>query len=441
MPVQSSRLTARGAHAVWPVLLRYSLATWGVTIRVEPNSSYSAAKYEVCFVSQDVFEQFRQQIEQSGMESAIERLIEYFRDEKQHFQLFEMYKMRARTRLGLPLLFPGTPENLTEEQRDQLENALIEACGDVGRLLLDEGQIREGWYYLRPVGDKEPVIEALRQAEVDEENLEDLIEVALYEGVAPEIGFRWMLDHYGTCNAVTTYEQQLAGLPPLAQQPMAALLLDHVYDELLATVTADVSQQEGRDPAETGLSAIIASRDWLFANSAFHIDTSHLAATVRFARVLRDEAHLRKALELVDYGSRLDPAFQYEQAPPFTELYPSHAVYFRTLLGEDTEAGLNYFREKAEASDIRREGSLAVETYVELLSRLGRHQDALDAALRLIPSGIHTIGVAPSLLELSEKANDFERLAQHSQKQGDVLGYATALMVANRKLAPPQEEK
>ncbi|PQO36693.1 hypothetical protein C5Y97_11935 [Blastopirellula marina] len=386
-----------------------------------------------CFVvSQEVFDQFRQQIQTLGTEAAIDQMIEYFRQEKQHFQLFEMFKLRARARLGLPLLFPGVAEDLTEDQRNQLEDALVEACDEVGRMLLDEGQIREGWYYLRPVGDKTPVIDALQQVEVDEENLEDLIEVALYEGVAPEIGFRWMLEHYGTCNAVTTYEQQLAGMPPVAQQPLAGLLLDHVYDELRGTVSADIAQQEGSEPQEKSLSEMIASRDWLFANSAYHIDTSHLAAAVRFARVLRDEAHLRKALELVDYGSRLDPAFQYEQTPPFTELYPSHKVYFLILLNEDTEAGLAYFRDKAEASDIRREGSLAIETYIELLSRLGRHDEALDVALKMIPAGVHTIGVAPSLIELSQNANDFERLAQFSQEQGDMLGYATALLFAKR---------
>lgn len=383
-------------------------------------------------VSQEVFDQFRQQIESLGTEAAIDQMIEYFRQEKQHFQLFEMFKLRARAQLGLPLLFPGVVEDLTEDQRDQLEDALVEACDEVGRMLLDEGKIREGWYYLRPVGDKTPVIDALQQAEVDEENLEDLIEVALYEGVAPEIGFRWMLEHYGTCNSVTTYEQQLAGMPPVAQQPLASLLLDHVYDELMGTVSADIAHQEGTDPQEKTISEMIASRDWLFANSAYHIDTSHLAATVRFARVLRDEAHLRKALELVDYGSRLDPAFQYEQTPPFTELYPSHKIYFQTLLGEDTEAGLAYFREKAEASDIRREGSLAIETYIELLSRLGRHDEALVAALKMIPAGVHTIGVAPSLIELSENAQNYEPLAKYSQEQGDMLGYATALLFANR---------
>ncbi|PQO46147.1 hypothetical protein [Blastopirellula marina] len=383
-------------------------------------------------MSQDIFDQFRQQIQSVGMEAAIDQMIEYFRQEKQHYPLFEMLKLRARAKMGLPLMFTGGVEDLSGERRDQLEDALVEACDEVGRMLLDEGKIREGWYYLRPVGDKAPVVAALEQVEVDEENLEDLIEVALYEGVAPELGFRWMLEHYGTCNSVTTYEQQLASLPPAAQKPLAEILLDHVYDELTATVTADISHQEGRDPEETSLIEMIGPRDWLFANSAYHIDTSHLAATVRFSRVLSDPPHLRKALELVDYGTRLDPAFQYEQAAPFTELYPSHKLYFQTLLGEDTEAGLAYFREKAEASDIRREGSLAIETYIELLSRLGKHDEALDTALRLIPPGVHTIGVAPTLLQLSQNANDFERLAEHSKEQEDMLGFATALLFAKR---------
>ena len=383
-------------------------------------------------MSQDIYDQFRQKIESVGMEAAIDQMIEHFRQEKQHYPLFEMLKLRARAKMGLPLLFAGGAEDLSNDQRDQLEDALVAACDEVGRMLLDEGKIREGWYYLRPVGDKAPVVEALKQIEVDEENLEDLIEVALYEGVAPELGFRWMLEHYGTCNSVTTYEQQLAGLPPAAQKPLAEILLDHVYDELTATVTADISHQEGSDPQETTLLEMIGPRDWLFANSAYHIDTSHLAATVRFSRVLSDPAHLHKALELVEYGLRLDPAFQYEQAAPFTELYPSHKLYFQTLLGEDDGKGMAYFREKAEASDIRREGSLAIETYIELLSRLGKHDEALDTALRLIPAGVHTIGVAPTLLQLSQNANDFERLAEHSKEQEDMLGFATALLFAKR---------
>jgi len=383
-------------------------------------------------VPADVYQQFQALLQQSNPDDAINLLIEHFRQEKMHYQLFEVFKLQARAQLGLPLLYPGTSETLTEQQRNQLEDALVQACDEVGRMLLDDGKIREGWYYLRPVGDKTPVVAALQAAEVDEDNLEDLIEVALHEGVAPELGFSWMLDHFGTCNSVTTYEQQIAGLPPQAQRPMAALLLDHVYEELKATITADVSQQEGNDPPDSSIAQLIESRDWLFANSAYHIDTSHLAATVRFARVLTEDTQIRKALELVGYGMHLDQAFHYEQTPPFEDMYLSHAKYFNVLLNQDREANLAYFREKAEASDIRREGSLAVETYVELLSRTGQHKEALEAALKLIPSGIHTMGIAPNLLELSERAGDFQHLTEHTRSQDDLLGYATALLYAQR---------
>jgi len=384
-------------------------------------------------VAQDVYQRFQDLLTQSDPISAVEDLIEHFRQQRLHAQLFEVYKMRARLQLGLPLTISGSTEALSESQRNQLEDSLIEACDEVGRLLLDEGRILEGWYYLRAVGDKSPVVQALEKTEINEENIEDLIQVALHEQVAPDVGFRWMLEHYGTCNAVTAYEQIVTGFTPVEQRPLAKLLVNHVYEELTESLLADIQQKEGSAPSAGGVLQLITDRDWLFANSTYHIDTSHLAATVRFVRVSADADDLQKALEMAEYGNRLDAAFHYDQAPPFEELYPSHITYFKTLLGQDVETGLDYFRQKAEACDVRSQGSLAVEIYIELLSRLGHHQQALEKAFDLIPPGIHTIGVAPDMLELSENAGDYSLLAKNSQKEGDLLGYATALLFAKER--------
>ncbi|MFI4875037.1 MAG: hypothetical protein ACIALR_06860, partial [Blastopirellula sp. JB062] len=125
------------------------------------------------------YDEIRSALEQQGAEAALLRLADEFRREKKHYELFEALKMSARVRLGLPLLFAEGGEDLPEETRDALEDALIEICREVGTLLLDEGRIREGWYYLRPVGDKAPVLRAIRDADFDdEETLDDVIEVA-----------------------------------------------------------------------------------------------------------------------------------------------------------------------------------------------------------------------------------------------------------------------
>ncbi|MEX0794308.1 MAG: hypothetical protein WD045_14325 [Pirellulaceae bacterium] len=379
-------------------------------------------------MANEVFDKFAQLLKQQGIDQALEHLIDHYRAEKQHYELFEFLKMRARHRLDLPLLYHDLGDDLSAEKRDQLEEALVGACREVGLLMLDDGRIREGWHYLRPVGDNAPVIKALHEAKVDEDNVQDLIDVALGEGVDPAFGFGLTLEHYGTCNAVTTFEQQLVMLPPAKQQPMAEQLLRHLYDELTATVKGDAAHQEGKEPAESTLAGILESRDYLVVAGSYHIDTSHLAATVRFAKVLEDPELLQLAWELTEYGRRLDAAFQMPQEPPFEEFYPSHARYFQLLLSNDVEGNLNYFREKAEASDIRREGSLAIETYITLLARIGRDSEAMDAALNLIPPGVHTMGIAPPLFELCQRSGQYQTLAESCRARNDLLGYATTLL-------------
>ena len=88
----------------------------------------------------------------------------------------------------------------------------------------------------------------------------------------------------------------------------------------------------------------MADREWLFQDNAYHIDTTHLASTVRIARVLADPADLRLALDLTEYGRRLSQQFQYQGDEPFVETYPSHALYFQALLGENVEEALAYFQ-------------------------------------------------------------------------------------------------
>src|SRR5437773_379475 len=98
------------------------------------------------------------------------------RQQKKYHELFEVLKMQLRRKLGLPLLAgvavggeasgvavgreadhgdsPSDSESLTDQQRTALEDGLIAACREVGAALLAEGKIREGWMYLRSVGDK-----------------------------------------------------------------------------------------------------------------------------------------------------------------------------------------------------------------------------------------------------------------------------------------------
>jgi len=375
------------------------------------------------------FDQLQEALERGGVSAALDRLAEYLRENKKFHELFEALKMKARYALGLPLTYSDAGDELDESTRTKLEDGLIEACRDVGTALLREGAIREGWMYLRPVGDRAAAAIELAKLEANEDNLDALIEVALHEGVDPKRGYGLVLEHHGTCNAITTYESVVVRQSTAAQQAAAGLLVEHVHRELLATVRADIAQQQGSEPPEATLKELVADRDWLFGEHSYHLDTTHLASTVRFSRLLDDETQLRLALDLTAYGRRLSSQFQYQGDQPFADIYPSHALYLGALLGEDVDAAIEYFRERAEALDPREHGGLPVEAYVQLLDRLGNYELAIDALLNFVQKQPDATSQAvPLMLELSQKAGNYDKLKAFCRNHEDILGFATATL-------------
>jgi hypothetical protein len=351
--------------------------------------------------------------------------------------------MKLRWQLGLPLLprvavfseaKHGDSEKLTEQQRTKLEDGLIGACREVGAALLQDGKIREGWMYLRPVGDKGDAARLLAQIEATDENFEDLIEICLHEGVDIGRGYGLVLERFGTCNAITTFDSSLARRLRAEQAPAAKLLLQQVHKDLIASVTADITRQQGQPPQEKTLLNLIHDRDWLFQDNSYHLDTTHLAATVRIARALGEPDDLRLALDLTDYGRRLSQQFQYPGDEPFVDMYPANALYLQALLGENTAAALDYFKNKAELLDPQYQGYAAIETYVDLLARLGRHEEALAAALKYGLGSIQPLGNAPPLVELAARAGNYDALLSHCRQKEDLLGFTAALVQsANQK--------
>jgi hypothetical protein len=374
------------------------------------------------------FDQLQSVFCSGGADAALDEAAKLLRDQKKHHELFEVLKMQVRRRIGLPILYSDSADMLSESQRTQLEEGLVSACREVGTLFLKDGQVREGWMYLRPVGDKAEAVRLLSAIEPTEENTEDLIEVCLHEGIDVGRGFGLVLSTYGTCSSITTYDGSVARRPRVEQAPAARQLLQRVHADLVGSVQHDIARQEGSQPGEKSLSELVLDRDWLFQDNSYHIDTTHLAATVRIARVLSDQADLRLALDLTEYGRRLSQQFQYQGDEPFAEMYPASALYFQALLGENIDEALAYFKTKAEMLDPQYHGIAPVEIYVDLMTRVGRYADAMAAAIKLSPKGVQSIGQAPSLIELAEKARDFAPVLSYCKEKGDLLGYAAALV-------------
>ena len=74
------------------------------------------------------------------------------------------------------------------------------------------------------------------------------------------------------------------------------------------------------------------------------------------------------------------------------------------------------------------QGTAAADTYIDLLARLERFEDAIAATIDLLPDGARSAGYAPNLLELAEKSGRFDRLEEYFQRRNDLLAYATGLM-------------
>ncbi len=377
--------------------------------------------------SRKSFDELQSLLAGQGLDAVFETLCQRLTSERKLHELFDVLLMRSRRRLGLPVTLTTSLDDLAEPVRTQVEEAYLDACRQVGTLLLEEGKLREAWMYLRPVGDKALVAQALAKITPNDENLQDLIEIGLHEGIAPAYGYELVLKNYGTCNAITTFEGALTNRPRGDQQAAASLLLRHLHAELVANVRADIARQESAEPKETSLGGLVADRDWLFADNNYHIDTTHLASVIRFARLLEEPELLELAHDLTEYGNRLSKQFQFAGDEPFADVYASHGLFFAAQLGRQVDRALAYFAERARAADVNEQGTAAAEVYIALLTRLGRYNEAIDATVELIPAGVRTGGFAPNLLELSRLAGNYERLMQVCRDREDLVGFAVGL--------------
>lgn len=411
----------------------------------------------------------KQKLQSEGAAGLLDALEAELRKNEKFHELFEVLKMKTRHRLGLPAIHFPDEEEVDSAQRDELEDGLFEVCREVGILFLKKGQIQEGWVYLRPVGDTKLVAEMLRDIEATDENLDALIGICLSEGVDPERGFDLVLERYGTCNAITTFESEMPRRSIAEQRIAAGRLVEHLYAELKPNLIHDILRRANPDsanpdgaPSEAGgvggeetdnpelekaddgpttlspieaelesqsIAELIEGRDEIFEEHAYHIDTTHLASVVRFAKLLNEPEALAKARELAEYGCRLSTQYHYEGEEPFTDVYADHARFLDVLLGHDVEGGLAFFKEKAESVDAYSQGTMAAEVYVDLLCRTGRYEQALEASIELL-QGKQNMGIAPSLLEICREAKSYDRLFEYCQSRDDLLGFGTGLLLS-----------
>jgi hypothetical protein len=340
--------------------------------------------------------------------------------------LFDLLLAEGRSKIGIPAGNATPLAELPPELREPLEKASLAACRTAGELLLAQGKLREAWMYLRPAGERSQMANALRQVPITDENSQDIVELALYEGVDVEFGYSLLLEHFGVCNAITAYEGFVQNRALAEQRACGRQLLQRVHHDLLENVVADIAQREGARPQSNQLAELVEQRGWLFADGRYHLDTTHLATTVRIARVLEDTCDWQLAADLCAYGKRLSQSLQYAADEPFEDTYPAHEHFFNAGLTKDGSAALAFFAERAREATA--DQPLPAQVYVQLLSRLGKTGEALSQAIRDRLRDVDSVPLGSSLIAMATKANALDELLSAYRQVGDVVGFAVTLL-------------
>ena len=375
-------------------------------------------------MSNHAFDQLAEALRSGGAAAGFDFLARRFREEKSYRQLFEARLMQKRHELGLPLVHDGSIEEVPADRRRAYEEAFVEAAREAGGLYLADGDIPAAWPYFRAIGDPAPVAAAIEKVEAGE-GIEPVIEIAFLEGVHPYKGFQLILAHYGTCRAISSFEQSPARQ---GRDDCARLLVRTLHGELVERLGRAITEVEGQAPTTRSVPELIAGRDWLFGEYSYYVDTSHLMSVLRFSAELDDPETLRLAVELTEYGRRLAPNFQYRGDPPFDNIAVDYGVYLRALLGEEVDAAVAHFRRKVAESDPSQVGTAPAQILVGLLAKLGRYGEAVEASLEHLREVEPGRLACPSVLQLCQLGGDFGRLQQVARERGDLLGFAAGVL-------------
>jgi hypothetical protein len=381
-----------------------------------------------------LFDELQTLAKTRGAPAAFERLCDDLRRRKDYANLFNSLLLKKRHELGLPLLANGPSQDLPEEYQAPYEDAIRAAGREVGQLFLAEGNIASAWLYFRMLGEPGPVVEAIdRYIPGADEDAHGVIDIAFNQGAHPRKGFDMLLERNGLCSAITVLggvvHHPESRMPADVRNYCIQRLLHALYDELRARLRAEIERREGTEPpAATSVSDLLKGRDWLFEDDYFHVDVSHLSAVVQMAVHLDACPELGLAREMCAYGERLAPQFHYMSDPPFENQYRDYGIFLGILDGSDVEGGLAHFHAKAENADPETIGTYPAQVLVNLLLRLGRTTEALDAARKFLAKEDERQLTCPGVAELCRRTGNYAMLSEVAREQGDPIHFLVGLV-------------
>lgn len=363
----------------------------------------------------------------SGAEAAVDQLIQMLRDEKNYDRLFDALLLKRRIEMGVSLVRPTSFDDIPEARRDEFEEHYVAAAREIGELHLQAGSIPRAWIYLRTIRESDKIVAAINALELGQENEEEIVDIALYQGVAPVKGLEMLLASHGTCNSITVLDQQFLQMEPAVRKQCAALLVRTIYHDLCQTIKYEIERKQGLAPTVESLRELIAGREWLFAEENYHIDVSHLHSVVRFSRSLdADAEEINLALQLAEYGSHLAEQYQYAGDPPFEDYYPANIQYLKAVTDTGRDEAIAFFKGQLEDDPTDQNSKMAAFHLVELLRRIERTEEALDIAAKYLLDVEDQLEF--SFAELCEQTGRYDKLMEVSRDRNDPIGYMAALL-------------
>ena len=359
----------------------------------------------------------------SGGAAALDYLIARFRETGQFASIFDARLMKKRFELGVPLLETQDPSAFPPETRAPYERAMMDAAREVGELFLAEGAIERAWPYFRALGDSSAIASAIDGYQPADESFDAVVAIALQEGIHPARGLELILEKHGMCRAITCF-----GMYPIQKdrERCIALLVRGLHGEVAERMKSVIEAREGARPATDSIPELIAGREWLFGDYDYYVDTSHLYSVLPYSVEVMDRATLDLYHELCEYGKKLSPNFHARGQAPFENLCEDYDHYVQALRGVDVEEHVAHFQRIAAEANPQREGTAPAEALIQLLVRLGRYEEAIDASLAYLGGEGVAGATCPSALEICRLAKNCERMREVALGRGDWLNYVAA---------------
>ncbi|AWM39481.1 hypothetical protein GobsT_21890 [Gemmata obscuriglobus] len=371
-----------------------------------------------------------------GPAAAVDELIAELRAAEDFQGLFYALLMKARIGLGVSPFPTGAAGDLPAHTHAPYEDAIRAAARHVGGLLLERKEFSKAWAFFRMLDEPEPVRAALAAyAPGPDDDVYPVIEVAWQGGVLPKKGFDLVLDRHGICSAITMVSGSDLGANADLRDYCVARLATALHAQLTERLTSDLTARGVALTEPLPVARLVELHPDLFAEDAYHIDTSHLSSVVQMSTHLAPGPALDCARGLCAYGRKLAPNLQGHNDAPFEENYDDYLAYLNVIAGEQVEEGLARFAAKA-AREAAEGATYAAQVYVNLLLKAGRSRDALNAAKQFLLAEDDRNLICPGVNELARRVGDYGALADAAKSRGDSVGFLASLIAAKGGVIP-----